>query len=243
MPKIITRKTAKTKKNITRKSYKGGTDEEPTKEQVKFFTKYLKDGYGKSDKLTKKRAKYILQNALKSNKRPINKTLSVKEKIQKCHDTYIKYKDDVTKDNRAHMQKFAKEEYKNLSKLKTKITPKQLNFYMEFLKAITGSHDKKMLKITNDMIKKTNCNIGCKGTLLEPGPANKLPKSLTNSPLYKKYPEFIKLLQSDRTEVFGSKTNVLDEDSFYENIKPQIKKKLMRLGAVSYCHTAVPDDL
>lgn len=251
MVKHITRKTSKShlkshlksnKKN-TRKFYKGGNAEEPTKEQTAFFTKYLKEKFAKSDKLTKTRAKYVLQNALKSNNPPINKTLSVKEKTRKCHDTYIKYKEDLIKDNKIHMQEFAKKEYKNLSKLKTKITPTQLKYYTDFLNVLVAPTDKKMLKITNDAIINTNCNIGCKGTLLEPGTADKLPKSLTNKRLYKKYPSLVNSLQKDRKELFGSKTNVLDEDSFYENLKPQIKKKLMALGAVSHCHKANPHDL
>jgi len=239
MPK----KTTKTKKNITCKSYKGGSDEEPSKEQVAFFNKFIEEKFKKTDKLTKTRSKYILQNALKSNKQSVNKTLSVKEKTRKCHDTYIKYREDLTKDDKMHMQKFAKEEYKNLSKLKTKITPSQLKYYTDFLNVLSRPYDKKMLKITNDSIRDTNCNIGCKGTLLEPGSADKLPKSLTNKPLYKKYPAMVNSLQLEREELFGSKTNVLDEDSFYEKLQPRIKKKLMQLGSVSYCHKANPPQL
>ena len=79
-----------------------------------------------------------------------------------------------------------------------------------------------------------NCNIGCKGTQLEPGDPSKLPKKYAEQ--FKNYPKgTISVLEKERKQIFGGKTNVLDEDSFYEKFNKKLKNEYMQSGAVSNC--------
>jgi len=83
---------------------------------------------------------------------------------------------------------------------------------------------------------KTYCNVGCKNTILEPGNPNKLPAQLEKE--YSKNKVGKKFIKELRKDIFGKETNILDEDSFYKNVKfykNASKKKLLKEGAVSGC--------
>lgn len=97
---------------------------------------------------------------------------------------------------------------------------------------------KKITKVFNKIMLKTyksqNCNIGCVGTILEPGDPSKLSPAYAKQ--FKDYPkETIKLFEKERKRIFGDKTNVLDEDSFYEKLNKKLKTDFIKSGAVSHC--------
>ena len=76
------------------------------------------------------------------------------------------------------------------------------------------------------------CNEGCKGTILEDGPADTLPKSLLVK--YKKNPAAIDMFKNMRKELFGNKTSVL-KDNFFEGMKAKDIEKHKKEGAISGC--------
>lgn len=76
------------------------------------------------------------------------------------------------------------------------------------------------------------CNEGCKNTIFEDGPSDKLSKGF--SKIFKNNKELIKLMEKSRKELFGNKTTVL-KDGFFEGIKSKTVKKLKKEGAISGC--------
>uniref|UniRef100_A0A6C0I0W4 Uncharacterized protein n=1 Tax=viral metagenome TaxID=1070528 RepID=A0A6C0I0W4_9ZZZZ len=94
------------------------------------------------------------------------------------------------------------------------------------------TYKKHMDKIVKKRCRKTYCNKGCKGTILEEGNGSQLPKSI------KVEKELKKIFQENRKKIFGNKTNVL-KDNFYEGLKPSVIKKLQNEGAISGCITKI----
>jgi len=90
-------------------------------------------------------------------------------------------------------------------------------------------------KEKKDEYRKFFCNLGCKNTVFEAGPANKLTNSFRKS-LKKKNSNLTNYQLSRRKELFGKNTNVL-EDSFYKKLDPKTQKKLKKHGAISGCMT------
>jgi hypothetical protein len=76
------------------------------------------------------------------------------------------------------------------------------------------------------------CNEGCKHTIWQDGPANKLPDGLKKS--FKKDVMMIKYFTNLRKEMFGKKTSVL-KNHFYEKIPAKTLKRIKRQGAISGC--------
>jgi isoleucyl-tRNA synthetase len=147
---------------------------------------------------------------------PNNKT-----RVKRCMETFAEKKTKYwTQDYSKQIKKLenknnlTKEEQQLLNKLK-----KQL---------------KEQIKILKKNYKLINCNINCKNTLLEPGPANKIPKEFQYSK------ELIKIFTKRRKDVFKNKTNIL-KDNFYENIPEKDKNKLLKEGAISDCVIPFPN--
>ena len=76
------------------------------------------------------------------------------------------------------------------------------------------------------------CNEGCKDTIFEDGPPNKLSKGF--SKIFKNNKKLIKMMEKTRKTLFGNKTTVLKE-GFFEGIKSKSLKKLKTEGAISGC--------
>jgi hypothetical protein len=74
--------------------------------------------------------------------------------------------------------------------------------------------------------------MNCKDTILEPGPPNKIPKSMHKGLLNDK--KLIENFNNDRKKIFKDKTNVL-VDHFYEKTDDDVKEKLIKDGAISQC--------
>jgi hypothetical protein len=89
-------------------------------------------------------------------------------------------------------------------------------------------------KIIVTTYKSLSCNIGCVGTILEPGVPSKLPAKYLKQ--LKDYPKkTIKLFEEERKRIFGDKTGVLDDDSFYEKLNKRLKDDYIKSGAISHC--------
>jgi len=100
----------------------------------------------------------------------------------------------------------------------------------EFTKKI---HSKASMKKALDDCKRAYCNIGCKGTMFESG--SEVPKEVYNNIKDNKLAEAIKpMFELKRKQIFGKKTNVLN-DNFYEKINPSLVKKMKKDGALSGC--------
>jgi len=92
----------------------------------------------------------------------------------------------------------------------------------------SGKSDKTELNICA----KYFCNEGCKNTIFEDGPSDKLSKGF--SKIFKNNKEVIKMMEIARKKLFGNKTSVL-KDGFFEGLKPKTLKKLKKEGAISTC--------
>jgi hypothetical protein len=138
-----------------------------------------------------------MKNTHKKNKQHNNKSkknTSKKNITEKCMDNFAKKKiiywtEDYTKEIKKLEKKknVTKEEEKLLNKLK-----KQL---------------KEQIKILKKNYKLYNCNINCKNTLLEPGPANEIPKHMQKA--FGNSKKLIKLFTKRRKDLFKNKTNIL----------------------------------
>ena len=78
------------------------------------------------------------------------------------------------------------------------------------------------------------CNPGCKHTVFESGPANKLSNSFTKSLKKNKKSNLTNYQLERRKELFGKNKNIL-EDSFYKGLDAKTRKKLKKHGAISGC--------
>jgi hypothetical protein len=79
------------------------------------------------------------------------------------------------------------------------------------------------------------CNPGCKHTVFESGPANKLSNSFKKSLKKKNKASNLSNYQlSRRKELFGKNKNIL-EDNFYKGLDAKTRKKLKKHGAISGC--------
>jgi len=78
---------------------------------------------------------------------------------------------------------------------------------------------------------KLYCNVGCKDTIFQDGPASVLPASMR-----KRTPGITELLSASRKTIFGKKKSVL-KNNFYEKISAKTLKQLHKEGAISGCAT------
>jgi hypothetical protein len=117
---------------------------------------------------------------------------------------------ELTKDEKKELQKKDKRLMENIKKSKT-LTWK----------------DSTMM----DICMADHCNPKCLGTILERG--KEYPKSLKKKHKYNK----IRINEDNtrRKKIFGSKSNVLREDDFYEKIKEKIIRANKKKGAISGC--------
>jgi hypothetical protein len=90
--------------------------------------------------------------------------------------------------------------------------------------------DKKTLALTDKINKTIYCNVGCKGTILEPG--EKISSTLAEK--YKDSKELLKLFENQRKNIFGEKTDVL-KDNFYEKAPKKMVEEIKKDGAISLC--------
>jgi hypothetical protein len=166
-----------------------------------------------------------MKNTFKKNNYN-NKTLKTKNnnktlKTKKCMETFVEKKVKYwTDDYNKQIKKL--ENNKNLSKEKES---------MELLKKLKKQRKNQITNLKKQF-KLYNCNIDCKNTLLEPGPPNKIPKSMRKE--YHNSKKLIKIFTKKRKDIFKNKTNVL-VDNFYENASEQTKQNLLKEGAISDC--------
>lgn len=155
------------------------------------------------------------------------------EAVDKIFQEYDKNTKKMLKEEEAELRKTPNKEMKKF--LKESIRRFKMKLQTKTLK--------KRIKERKERLRKTFCNPGCKDTIFEPGNPDQLTKS------------FIKLLNEEnernrawkdpswskpgrylveRKELFGDKTNVL-ENNFYKGLKKKTIKRLKSRGAVSGC--------
>ena len=87
---------------------------------------------------------------------------------------------------------------------------------------------------------KSYMNPGCKGTVFEDGPVNKLPTSSNSliKKIMKKDKQFAKIfvntLKKERKELFGKRKTIL-KDNFYYKLSNKTVRNLKKKGATSGC--------
>jgi hypothetical protein len=116
--------------------------------------------------------------------------------------------------------KQAKQKVKDKDKLKQRL---------QNIKKFT-TVDKKTLALTDKINKIIYCNVGCKGTILEPG--EKISSTLAEK--YKDSKELLKLFENQRKNIFGEKTDVL-KDNFYKKAPKKLVEEIKKDGAISLC--------
>ena len=174
-----------------------------------------KQDNNKSKKNTHKKNKQHNNN----NNNNKTKKKNTKTMVNKCMEIFVDKKVKYwTEDYTKEIEKLEKN--KNLTKEEEKLLTK--------LKKQRNSQ----IMILKKNYKLDNCNINCKNTILESGSPNQLPKSMKKKFNYNK--PLMKILSKRRKDIFKNKTNVL-RDNFYENTPDQIKKKLIKEGAISQC--------
>lgn len=89
-------------------------------------------------------------------------------------------------------------------------------------------------KLEMNICKNLYCNEGCKGTVLEDGDPDTLPKSVKKK--FKGMDETLEMLQNKRKEILKNRETVL-KDGFYEGLPPSFVKKQQKEGAISGCTT------
>ena len=108
---------------------------------------------------------------------------------------------------------------------------------LEFIKKVLDNFKNKKLvadskKFELEICRSRFCNEGCKGTILEDGPADTLPKEILVK--FKSNPAAIDMFKKMRKEIFGNKTSVL-KDNFFEGMKAADKEKYIKEGSISGC--------
>jgi hypothetical protein len=167
----------------------------------------------KSKKTTKKNTKIIINKNNKTKKQREKECVKklIGKKLKELNDGFDK---DIKKFENNNKNNMNSENKKRLAEFKKN-------------KKVFG-------KIMAKTYKSLSCNIGCAGTYLEPGDSSKLPAKYAKQ--LKDYPKkTIKLFEEERKRIFGDKTTVLDEDSFYEKLNKKLKDDYIKSGAVSHC--------
>jgi hypothetical protein len=150
-------------------------------------------------------------------KRSKNKNSTIRNKIKKCRETFVKNK----------IRYWTKDVTNKIQKLESNKGKKSDNQLILDLK----KQKKEQIEQLKKQYMLYNCNWNCKNTILEPGLPNKIPKSMENELNDK---ELIKMYNDQRKSIFQKKTNVLI-DHFYENTPRNTKKQLLKEGAISHC--------
>lgn len=117
--------------------------------------------------------------------------------------------------------------------------PLKLESKAEALKKF-NKEKKKAVIIDVKACEKVRCNVGCKKTIFQSGPVNKLPNGILSNKTRNilgatKNAMLDKALLKQRKNIFGNKTNVLKEDGFYEKFPAKTVKNMKKAGFVSAC--------
>jgi hypothetical protein len=145
--------------------------------------------------------------------------------VKQCKATFLKkmqkVRSETLKDLRNVLEKQVREKFAN--------SPKEMKEKLNNIQKFTKL-DKKMERIADSTIVNSYCNPGCKNTILEPG--EKLPASYYK--LFEKDKKLLKILEERRKTIFGSKTDVLQEN-FYEKAPKRYVNEIKKDGAISLC--------
>ena len=161
------------------------------------------------------------------NKNTMSKnTISNTDKTNNCNNTYCGVLLDKKINN--SFSKHEKEVKIFIKKSKTRKFKNKMEkeMFKTLTKKISQKEKNKSLEDSRKQCKELFCNIGCKDTLLEPNSLSK--KFVKDNKI------IIDLMKKSRKELFGNKTNVLD-NNFYNKLPKKTNNKLRQKGAISMC--------
>jgi hypothetical protein len=158
---------------------------------------------------------------------------------KECMDTkcqlWLKQAEENTKKFREAMMK----KYNKSLKMPCKGNKTDCEKKLKSFKELMDNFDKELKKNKNkgkdlelNICKTYYCNKGCKGTILEDGKPDILPKEVLKK--FKDDKDILDNLREIRKKLFGKKTSVL-KDGFFEGIKSKTLKNLKKEGAISGC--------
>lgn len=146
------------------------------------------------------------------------------KKINKCNTTYCGNR--IEKKIHKEFLKFEKFQNKLINSKTRKYKNNNNKFFTTMKKKISKKEKEKSLIEAKNQCRKLYCNINCKDTLLEP---KKLSKKFI-----KENKILVDIMKTKRKELFGNKTNVL-ENNFYNKLPKKTINKLHKEGALSLC--------
>ena len=153
---------------------------------------------------------------------------------QKCLDSKCKLWLEEAKINIEKMKERFNKKLEKLQKDKLNCRSKnceKIDQQIKMMKTVL-KHLKVDKKIELKMCAKIYCNEGCKDTMWEDGPPDKIPDSLKKA--FKKDDMMLGLFKDRRKAMFGKRTSVL-KNHFYEKISAKTLKKIKSEGAISGC--------
>ena len=170
---------------------------------------------------TKKDDKSVKSCVKKKCNPMIRKTARIRNKHFKGMDENIK------KLKHAHNLKCSAGSKSNLNKIQCK----NLKVVIETMEGISNKMNRPAISPL-EMCKNKFCNKGCKDTLFEDGPPNKLSKGYRN--ILGNNSAGIQLSRRNRKKIFNNKTSVI-KHNFYTGIPQERIKQLKKEGAISGC--------
>ena len=105
------------------------------------------------------------------------------------------------------------------------------NLERNFKKMNTKSQTEKRRRETMKQCKKAFCNVGCKDTIFDKD--IELPSNILKQ--FKGKPKAISAMRKLKKFIFKGKSNILKNESFYEELKAKDIKRIQKEGALSGC--------
>jgi len=154
--------------------------------------------------------------------------------MNKCINSKCKLWLEEAKVNIGNVRDKYEKKITKLKKDKLKCTTKNCDKIDHQIKSLQSflKHLKINKKAELKMCAKIYCNEGCKDTMWQDGPADKIPDSLKKA--FKKDDMMLGLFKDRRKAMFGKRTSVL-KNHFYEKISAKTLKKIKSEGAISGC--------
>jgi hypothetical protein len=157
-----------------------------------------------------------------------------KDVKDKCANTYCKKITKKITQTAKEVMSEIKKQMEDGFKKNPNMTSEQKKEYKQmkkrFEKMQSATTQKKTNKTLMDFCKLYNCNVDCKGTIMEKG--DKLPAAITKK--WRNNKSVLDLVSNNREKIFKGKNDVL-KDGFYEGLSKVRVNKLKKEGAISNC--------
>ena len=148
------------------------------------------------------------------------------------------------KNSKKTLKEYERQEKKRRSGFMKKFIKREPNHHLtKIYKNLLKIPLSEMVSNKREDYRKTFCNPGCKDTIFEDGPSNKLSssfrKELKKEAKYEGRSDWTKIALRRRKNVFNRNKTVLDRN-FHKNIDAKTRKKLTDAGAISGCYLHNP---